>query len=277
VQLQQHGGAHPDLPVSDGASADPAGLYRRPLPPELVDFRAPAGRTLLLEALQAGTAEAFHALVAQLHTQGKPAWCGLGSLVTVLNALEIDPGRTWQGPWRWFGEELLDCCVSLEQSAAAGLTLDEVAVIAGCNGAAVQRHRAEEGGLPAFRAALEESCRAPAGPFLVAAYDRAALGQTGQGHYSPLAAWHAASDRALILDVARFKYPPHWVPLPRLWSAMRALDPTTARPRGWLRLERALRAAPDPGPAAALAERLTALGAEGVPCCPPEAGPEPAG
>ena len=48
----------------------------------------------------AGDAGAFFPLVANLHTQTEPAWCGFGTLVTVLNALEIDPGRVWKGPWR---------------------------------------------------------------------------------------------------------------------------------------------------------------------------------
>ena len=38
----------------------------------------------------------------------------------------------------------------------------------------------------------------------------------------------------LILDTARFKYPPHWVPLQELHEAMAALDSSTQRPRGWL-------------------------------------------
>ena len=38
----------------------------------------------------------------------------------------------------------------------------------------------------------------------------------------------------LILDTARFKYPPHWVPLKKLHEAMAALDSSTGRPRGWL-------------------------------------------
>jgi hypothetical protein len=35
---------------------------------------------------------------------------------------------------------------------------------------------------------------------------------------------------------ARFKYPPHWVPLPMLYEAMGAIDPATGQPRGYLRL-----------------------------------------
>lgn len=37
-------------------------------------------------------------------------------------------------------------------------------------------------------------------------------------------------------DTARFKYPPHWVPLPELFEAMAPHDPSTSLPRGFLRL-----------------------------------------
>ncbi|VDM71897.1 unnamed protein product [Strongylus vulgaris] len=39
------------------------------------------------------------------------------------------------------------------------------------------------------------------------------------------------------MDVARFKYPPHWVTLSQLQKAMCSLDPSTKRPRGYLRLK----------------------------------------
>lgn len=38
---------------------------------------------------------------------------------------------------------------------------------------------------------------------------------------------------ALILDVARFKYPPHWVPLSLLWEAMETVDEAIGHPRGY--------------------------------------------
>jgi glutathione gamma-glutamylcysteinyltransferase len=85
-------------------------FHRRPLPSDLVAFDSEEGRQLLVEALAAGTAGAFFPLISHLHTQADPAWCGLGSLVTTLNALGIDPGRTWKGPWRHLSEELLICC-----------------------------------------------------------------------------------------------------------------------------------------------------------------------
>jgi glutathione gamma-glutamylcysteinyltransferase len=202
--------------------------------------------------------------VANLHTQAQPAWCGQGTLVTVLNALGVDPGRNWKGPWRWFGEELLDCCKSLELAAAEGLVLEEVACLARCNGGAVELVRALPENEAAFRAALDASVRAPLGPFLVAAYDRAGLGQTGSGHYSPVGAWHAERDLVLILDVARFKYPPHWAPVSALWEAMRGVDPSTGQARGWLLVSRAEQPEVDPVEAKALAERLCALGADKV-------------
>ena len=63
------------------------------------------------------------------------------------------------------------------------------------------------------------------------------MGQTGDGHFSPIGGYHAAHDLVLLLDVARFKYPPHWVPLPCLWQAMQALDPATGLARGYLQLQ----------------------------------------
>ncbi|MEZ4238707.1 MAG: phytochelatin synthase family protein [Myxococcota bacterium] len=213
-------------------------FHRRPLPEDLVAFESELGRQLLAEAIAAGTAGAFFPLVAQLHTQADPAWCGLGSLVTALNALGIDPQRPWKGPWRHFSEDLLICCKTLEQAAAEGLTLPEVACLAACNGADVRGVSAEPGTIDAFRSDLRASVTAPAGPFVIVNYDRAGLGQTGAGHYSPVGAVHEARDLALILDVARFKYPPHWAPVERLWQAARAEDPSTGHPRGWLVLSR---------------------------------------
>lgn len=56
--------------------------------------------------------------------------------------------------------------------------------------------------------------------------------QTGTGHFSPIGGYHAGRDMVLILDVARFKYPPHWVPLTLLWDAMNTIDESTGHRRG---------------------------------------------
>ena len=38
---------------------------------------------------------------------------------------------------------------------------------------------------------------------------------------------------------ARFKYPPHWVPLPMLFEAMAPVDSVTGQPRGFMRMSSA--------------------------------------
>jgi glutathione gamma-glutamylcysteinyltransferase len=213
-------------------------FYRRPLPDGQIAFSSAEGRRIFREALEAGTMEGWFALAEQFHTQADPSFCGLGTLVVALNALEIDPGRIWKGPWRWYGEEMLDCCQPLDKVQEKGLTLDEVACLARCNGVAATTVRAGTVGAAALREGILGATTAPRGPVLIAAYSRAALGQTGSGHFSPIAGYHRGRDLALILDVARFKYPPHWVPVEDLWRSMTAVDPATGQPRGWLLLDR---------------------------------------
>lgn len=214
------------------------GFYRRPLPDALVPFASDEGRRIFREALDAGGLEGWFALAEQFHTQSDPAFCGLGTLVMVLNALAIDPGRAWKGPWRWFSEELLDCCRPLEVVKKQGITLDELACLARCNGATAQRVRASDSSEEAFRARVREAASTPGEPFLAVAYSRRVLGQSGDGHFSPVAGYHAGRDLALVLDAARFKYPPHWIPVSLLWRAQLPLDPTTGRTRGHVVLGR---------------------------------------
>jgi phytochelatin synthase len=214
-------------------------LYRRPLPAEAIAFSSPEGRRLFAEALTSGGLDGYFPLAEQFHTQSDPAFCGLGSLVVALNALAIDPERLWKGPWRWFAEDLLDCCVPLAEVRERGLNIDELACLARCNGAEVHIQRIDSVNPAGWRAALELAGRGEA--VVIASYDRATMGQTGAGHFSPIGGYHGTRDLALILDVARFKYPSHWVSAESLWRAMEPVDPTTGRTRGWLVLRRRAR------------------------------------
>jgi glutathione gamma-glutamylcysteinyltransferase len=222
--------------------SDTSSFYRRPLPAGHVAFATPAGRVLFKEALDAGTLESFFPLIEQFHTQADPAFCGLASLVVALNALGIDPGRLWRGSWRWFSEELLDCCAPLERVRKAGVSLAELACLARCNGAKTTLDRADERSIDDFRQAVELAASAAADPVLIVGYSRAGLGQTGGGHFSPVGGYHRRRDLVLILDVARFKYPPHWVPLAELYESMRGIDPSSGRSRGWVTLRPAAHA-----------------------------------
>ena len=59
---------------------------------------------------------------------------------------------------------------------------------------------------------------------MIVNYLRKALGQQSGGHISPLAAYDVEADRFLILEVARYKYPPVWVKASDLFDAMNTTD-----------------------------------------------------
>ncbi|MDP2305344.1 MAG: phytochelatin synthase family protein [Pseudomonadota bacterium] len=218
-------------------NADPAPtFYRRELPEGLTAFASPEGRALFREALALGGMEGWFPLAEHFHTQAEPAFCALGSLVVVLNALSIDPARPWKGAWRWYAEELLDCCDPLDVVRTRGLTLPRFGCLARCNGATAGVRYADELGVEPLREDLRAA--GAGGPAVIVSFARSALDQTGAGHYSPIGGWHPEKDLALVLDVARFKYPPFWVPVTRLHAAMLPHDPETARSRGWVVLDR---------------------------------------
>ena len=159
-----------------------------------------------------------------------------------LNALLVDPKRYWKPPWRWWDETLLDCCDSLEEVKRRGITLPTLACLARCQGTSTTLRFAADVSLETFRSDVRASCTAapdelggvPKERVLIASYNRQRLNQTGTGHFSPIGAYHADADLVLIMDVARFKLPPHWVPLTALFEAMLDIDPDTGKSRGYL-------------------------------------------
>jgi glutathione gamma-glutamylcysteinyltransferase/glutathione-S-conjugate glycine hydrolase len=207
---------------------------RRELPPICTSFGSVEGKELFMDALQAGTADIFFPVSSQFHTQAEPAYCALGSLVTTLNALEVDPRRTWKGPWRFFSESMLDCCEPLEKVKREGMTFDKVVCVARCNGLSVKAQYARKSDVDSFRADVLQSVRSR-DTVAVVSYSRKALEQTGDGHFSPIGAYSEQHDSVLIMDVARFKLPPHWVKLPLLFAAMSDyLDSVSGLSRGWM-------------------------------------------
>ena len=229
-------------------------VFRRTLPEELVAFSSRQGRALFAEAMRDDTAHAYFPLSEQFVTQNEPMFCALGSLTMVMNALGVDPMRKWKdepGPgWRWWTDEMFvpqsSCLPSIEDLRKDGLGLDALAMIAAAHGADVELRRASAIAVrdappeseASFREALVAASRTTEA-FSVVNFSRSVLGQTGSGHFSPIGGYHRASDSVLVLDVARFKYPPAWVPLAMLWEATSAIDEDTGLPRGWLRLSAA--------------------------------------
>ena len=154
-----------------------ASLYRRVLPsPPAVDFTSADGKRLFSEALEGGTMEGFFGLSSCFKTQSEPAFCGLASLAVVLNALAIDPGRRWKGPWRWFDESMLDCCEPLDKVKAEGISFGKVACLAHCSGADVESFRANRVTIHDLRRHLIR-CVSSQDCHLIASYHRKAFQQ----------------------------------------------------------------------------------------------------
>ena len=241
-------------------------FHKRVLPSNLIALSSRNGKKLFHQALTDGYAESYFPLAEQFLTQGEPAYCGLTTLVMVLNALSIDPNVRWKSGWRWFDDEIImnGCCIDKKRIKEVGITMDQFKMMGRCNGAIVDIFRPrqdeltqvptthithlknrgrqyphENGNINLFRkhvkkyVQLQSDDTEYANSFIVASYLRSALQQTGDGHFSPIAAYHEDSDKVLILDVARFKYTPHWVSLEELYKAMTDIDETTGLSRGW--------------------------------------------
>lgn len=214
----------------------PNSVHRKRLPePPAIQFSSERGKIIFSRALLKGTMNCYFAVAEQFTTQSEPTFCGLSSLVLILNSLSIDPFRVWKGPWRWFVEDMLHCCDSLESIRKNGIVFDRLVCLARCNGAEVLAHHAtpKPKNLLLFREHVERVCKGTDERIIVS-YSRKAFDQTGDGHFSPIGGYDADEDLVLIMDVARFKYPPHWVPLTLLWTAMQAVDSDSGKARGWL-------------------------------------------
>jgi glutathione gamma-glutamylcysteinyltransferase len=80
-----------------------------------------------------------------------------------------------------------------------------------------------------FRNVVETTSKASEFVSIVS-YNRGKVGQTGTGHFSPIGGYHPRKDMVLLMEVARFKYPPHWIPLSMLFEATKVPTASLGRP-----------------------------------------------
>lgn len=212
-------------------------FHGRSLPSHLTSLESPEGQEIFKESFVQGNAHNFFPLITNFASQSDVSMCGPASLAMVLNALKLDPMRVWRRPWRWWSDEMFACCEgSLEVMKNSGATLEFFDRIAkNQQGITVETRIAD--GIEEFRAALMKSAT-ETNVHVIVSFGRVALGQTGIGHFSPIAAVHPKRDLALVLDVARFKYPPYWVKIGELYEAMKGIDPETGKPRGYSIIKR---------------------------------------
>ncbi|NMJ43846.1 glutathione gamma-glutamylcysteinyltransferase [Roseomonas sp. JC162] len=178
-------------------------------------------------------------LLANLETEVFLTFCGPASLATALNALGLhEPSPAAFFPHRRMTQDSLFTPANLAVKSyaavqAGGLTLEQLADFARNLGAAAEAVYADTVDAAALRARISAALADPASRVIVN-YSRIPLGQEGDGHISPVAAYDAESDSVLILDVARYKYPPVWTPIATLLVAMQHVDPDAGRVRGLL-------------------------------------------
>jgi hypothetical protein len=113
-----------------------------------------------------------------------------------------------------------------------GTTMLQMAALAACYGAHQEVHFAEKSSLENFRKEMLDVMKTK-GVFVVINFKRPVLAQEGYAHFSPISAYNKKADSFLLLDVARYKYPPVWVPADTLFAAMNTTTSDNSS-RGWV-------------------------------------------
>lgn len=149
----------------------------------------------------------------------------------VLNALEIDPKRTWKGNWRWFSTEQMQTCSPAESIQERGIPFDEFTCLA-------QTHcKVKPQRDVSYNQFLKDlaTVTSDTASQMVVNYSRTSLGQHDRlAHFSPIGGYNKTEDQVLIMDVARGKYPSVWVNTKALYNAMMASSKEEAgRGRGY--------------------------------------------
>ena len=197
-----------------------------PLPETLVAASSDIGEALLVDA---DAREAYFPLVNSFVTQQNQAFCGVASTVMILNAMELPaPAVPAYDPYRTFTQDNVltpetEKIIALELIKKQGITVDQLAGMIGTFPVTVKLSHAADSSVDTFRAEARAALATP-GHFVIINYLRKAIGQEKGGHISPLAAFDKETDRFLILDVARYKYPPVWVRTADLFNAMNTTD-----------------------------------------------------
>jgi Phytochelatin synthase len=196
------------------------------LPPNLTDLNSEEGQKFFLES---GPFTAYFPIADNFVTQKTQSYCGVASIVMVLNALGVPAPTTPEfQPYHTFTQdnlldEITDGVLPRAVLVRQGMTLDQLGKLLALHPLALEVHHAADSSLDAFRASAREYLRTK-DHFVLVNYLRKVIGQQTGGHISPLAAYDAMADRFLILDVARYKYPPVWVKASDLFDAMNTTD-----------------------------------------------------
>ena len=197
------------------------------LPANLISLESKLGQELLAES---NFRDDFPILQKNFVSQSRRAFCGVASSVIVVNSLHDSRLSVTQATL--FNQAASQVIHPLKVTFG-GMTLAQLNDILQANQLTTKKIYADEFNIKQFRSLIRENLK-NSNDFIVVNYQRKALGQAGGGHISPIAAYHQASDRFLIMDVAAYRYPPVWVKSEQLWMGMNAVDSVSNRSRGFI-------------------------------------------
>ena len=187
----------------------------------------------------------FFAVLPYVETQQNLAFCGPASIVAVMNSLGTPrPLVSHLYPYNFYTQDNIfnadtQRVKSFVMVSMSGMTLAELAGFFNALSVKATAHYADSLTIQQFRKLLKTEL-AKSNARVVANFNRKLLGQEGGGHHSPLGAYDEASDSVLMLDVAKFKYPPAWIPLSDLLPAMQSVDTDSGKSRGLVVVEKFL-------------------------------------
>ena len=205
-----------------------------PVPPNLIALTQPAGQKRLMSTADN---QSYWPLSEYFETQRNEAYCAVATSVMALNALGISRPESTQYPdFPYFSQEDFFRDVDPQVANAArvskeGMTLDQLSAVLSEFPVDVKKFHSVDLTLAQFRDLIRDTT-GHSDRFALLNFRRVEIGEVGGGHWSPLAAFDAASDSALVLDVARYKYPAVWVPIAQLYSGSEAVDAVSGLSRG---------------------------------------------
>eukprot|EP00929_Paragymnodinium_shiwhaense_P031759 TRINITY_DN17722_c0_g1_i3.p1 TRINITY_DN17722_c0_g1~~TRINITY_DN17722_c0_g1_i3.p1 ORF type:complete len:274 (+),score=31.96 TRINITY_DN17722_c0_g1_i3:48-824(+) len=217
---------------------------------DLVYFNSTAGVKLLKHASHDGP---FWSLISSFETE-LPGGCGPTTAVMVLNALasqgvvapvtneySVHFGNFSEIFHYWEQHDINASQCAQKATTPWKGSLEQVGSLISCGGPAVKVVRAAASTAAEFRQTLRDAFEAAPVQYVTVNFDRRSLEQAGFGHHSPIGAYDENTDKVLLLDVARYKYPPVWVGVKDMFAAMSSSIPMPppfpsnfTTPRGYL-------------------------------------------
>jgi hypothetical protein len=170
-------------------------------------------------------------------TQKNLTFCAIASAVMVLNALNIRaPFDKTYSPYRIFTQHNIFTpkvkrVIDISSLYKEGLTLDQFENLMRQFPVHIKTFHANHLSLARFRRIAIHALQSK-NTFIVVNLDRHLYGTSG-GHFSPIAAYDQQTDRFLIMDVARYRFPPVWAKADDLFKAMDTIDTANHQRRGF--------------------------------------------